>query len=712
MSLHTVTGPHIINCWKRLIGDVCFEPGQGSGHRHPKLDRHVHREQFAQTAQTAQNIGQTQQAKITASGPRKQVEEHPAAEGNGSSGCTGSWPGAVTSPHPETGDGYSGMAEQDGCSASDTDVYLTEQASASLSEYPEHPYESEVSSAEDQHGLEMGPTRVDLRGSCSPAENGSMQSLRDLTNQRKERLWQKARPAATYAGSVKSDTLIMPPLPATGSIAHQPHVATGAAASYSVAENQHSADVTRHQSMVGSSNGQPAHGMAMSSVTYTAPRVNASSVHATESAWHATGSSHQTVTSSQGKIPDLDKLVFPPIPHPMMNSVNAGMPPGDDPAPSTPPCRDLTPTKLPGHDPKPSEPPQPTAPDRNRFSTVPDEREREPSPIGAQQMTSWPYADLYKLTKGFDSKNSEFVLGQGGFGTVYKVYLHGHHCAVKRLCLQASGDMPLQGFQSMSEFARELETLMVIRCSYLVMLMGYCEDGPEPCLVYEYMENGSLAAWLFEMHEPRQIYGPLTGAERLDIASDTAKALRYLHNMPRDPVIHCNVKSSNILIGEHKNAKLADFGHVRHLSSSPQGRTALSTRSKYSQVASTYMDPDVFLIRKLDPKVDIYGFGVVLLEMITGRKAFDEAHPHSDLILETEEILSDRNMNVQCQERFLSMCDEFIQRDLIVEELLEFGDLTSSCLDDRMARPDSKDVDGKLNELRDMVKLRYLQLDM
>ncbi|KAI3409025.1 Protein kinase domain-containing protein [Psidium guajava] len=218
---------------------------------------------------------------------------------------------------------------------------------------------------------------------------------------------------------------------------------------------------------------------------------------------------------------------------------------------------------------------------------------------------------LRQVTHNFSEEN---ILGRGGFGVVYKGELHdGTKIAVKRM---ESGAM---GTKGMNEFQAEIAVLTKVRHRHLVALLGSCINGDERLLVYEYMPQGTLTQHLFEWQE--EGYAPLTWKQRVTIALDVARGVEYLHSLAQQSFIHRDLKPSNILLGDDMRAKVADFGLVKN---APDGKYSVETR-----LAGTfgYLAPEYAATGRVTTKVDVYAFGVVLMEIITGRKALDDTMP-------------------------------------------------------------------------------------
>ncbi|KAK9132444.1 hypothetical protein Scep_011972 [Stephania cephalantha] len=222
--------------------------------------------------------------------------------------------------------------------------------------------------------------------------------------------------------------------------------------------------------------------------------------------------------------------------------------------------------------------------------------------------------DLEIATSGFSAKN---VLGEGGYGVVYRGRLiNGTEVAVKKL-LNNLG-------QAEKEFRVEVEAIGHVRHKNLVRLLGYCVEGIHRMLVYEYVNNGNLEQWL---HGALRQQGPLSWESRMKVILGTAKALAYLHEAIEPKVVHRDIKSSNILIDDEFNAKVSDFGLAKLLD---PGESHITTRvmGTFGYVAPEYANTGF-----LNEKSDIYSFGVLLLEAVTGRDPVDYSRPANEVNL-------------------------------------------------------------------------------
>ncbi|GJT00892.1 proline-rich receptor-like protein kinase PERK1 [Tanacetum coccineum] len=223
--------------------------------------------------------------------------------------------------------------------------------------------------------------------------------------------------------------------------------------------------------------------------------------------------------------------------------------------------------------------------------------------------SQFSYDELATATEGFTQYN---LLGQGGFGYVHKGVLpNGEVVAVKSL-KAGSG-------QGEREFQAEVEIISRVHHRYLVSLVGYCISDMQRMLVYEYVPNNTLE---FHLHGKSQVV--MDWQTRMRIALGSAKGLAYLHEDCHPRIIHRDIKSANILLDNDFEAKVADFGLARLTS---ENDTHVSTR-----VMGTfgYLAPEYASSGKLSDKSDVFSFGVMLLEIVTGRKPIDPTTEYMD----------------------------------------------------------------------------------
>lgn len=252
---------------------------------------------------------------------------------------------------------------------------------------------------------------------------------------------------------------------------------------------------------------------------------------------------------------------------------------------------------------------------------------------------SFTFRELAAATRNFKESN---LVGEGGFGKVYRGLLQTGEVAIKHL--------NHNGLQGNQEFIVEVLMLSLLHHPNLVNLIGYCTDGDQRLLVYEFMPMGSLEDHLFDLNPDKN---PLDWNTRLKIAVGTARGLEYLHCKADPPVIFRDLKSANILLDNEFHPKLSDFGLAKL---GPVGdKTHVSTR-----VMGTYgyCAPEYAMSGKLTLKSDVYSFGVVLLELITGRKAIDPAKGagEQNLVNWSRSLFKDRRKFIQLADPSLQGC--------------------------------------------------------
>ncbi|XP_059638957.1 putative leucine-rich repeat receptor-like protein kinase At2g19210 [Cornus florida] len=266
------------------------------------------------------------------------------------------------------------------------------------------------------------------------------------------------------------------------------------------------------------------------------------------------------------------------------------------------------------------------------------------------------YSEVQSITNNFQR-----VVGKGGFGTVYHGHVGDTQVAVKMLSSSS-----IQGYK---EFQAEAKLLMSVHHKNLTSLVGYCNEGTNMGIIYEYMANGDLAKHLSGTHvtlENRN-QNVLSWEERLQIATDAAQGLEYLHHGCKPPIIHRDVKSTNILLNEKFQAKIADFGLSRVIPT--EGGTHVSTI-----VAGTpgYLDPEYFISNWLTEKSDVYSFGIVILEIITGQPAILRSPNNTHIIQWVNSMLANRDV--------ISIIDAKLKKDYDVNSAWKAVELAMACV--------------------------------
>ncbi|XP_031475661.1 serine/threonine-protein kinase PBS1-like isoform X2 [Nymphaea colorata] len=285
--------------------------------------------------------------------------------------------------------------------------------------------------------------------------------------------------------------------------------------------------------------------------------------------------------------------------------------------------------------------------------------------------TTFTFRELAGVTNNF---RQDCLLGEGGFGRVYKGRLEstGQIVAVKQL--------DRNGLQGNREFLVEVLMLSLLHHPNLVNLIGYCAEGDQRLLVYEFMPLGSLEDHLHDLPPDKE---PLDWNTRMKIAAGAAKGLEYLHDKANPPVIYRDFKSSNILLGEGFHPKLSDFGLAKLGPTGDKSHVSTRVMGTYG-----YCAPEYAMTGQLTVKSDVYSFGVVFLELITGRKAIDSTRPQPEqnLVQWARPLFGDRK-------KFPKMADPLLQGQFPMRGLYQALAVAAMCLQEQAAtRPMIGDV--------------------
>ncbi|KAL7615528.1 leucine-rich repeat receptor protein kinase EMS1 [Lactuca sativa] len=304
-----------------------------------------------------------------------------------------------------------------------------------------------------------------------------------------------------------------------------------------------------------------------------------------------------------------------------------------------------------------------------------------------QSLNQIEMSDLVKATRNF---SPDLIVGDGSFGLVYKANLpSGVTVAVKKLGADA--------FQGYREFRAEMETLGKIRHENIVKFFGYCATGTDRILIYEFIEKGSLDQWLYDtssaQNDTSTVRLPLSWSTRINIIKGVAKGLAFMHNLDT-PIIHRDIKASNVLLDVEFEAHIADFGLARRIEGS---HSHVST-----QVAGTmgYMPPEYFYGAALATVTgDVYSFGILMFEIATSRR------PNWPMKGENgKEIrLVEWATKMVSQNREMEMVDVSISKqDLKESQVLEFFKIATFCTTEApKLRPTMNEVVDLLSRIQD-----------
>ncbi|KAM3682991.1 hypothetical protein ACJW31_12G112600 [Castanea mollissima] len=283
--------------------------------------------------------------------------------------------------------------------------------------------------------------------------------------------------------------------------------------------------------------------------------------------------------------------------------------------------------------------------------------------------------ELKKATNNYDKST---VLGQGGYGTVYKGVLSDNTIvAIKKSKI---GDQ-----SQIEQFINEVIVLTQINHRNVVKLFGCCLETEVPLLVYEFITNGTL----YDHIHDKGRSSLLSWEKRLKITIEIAEALSYLHSATSLPIIHRDVKTANILLNDNYTAKVADFGASRLV---PLNQTQLTT---LVQGTWGYLDPEYFQTSNLTDKSDVYSFGVVMAELLTGKKVLSFDRPEIDRNLATSFVSAIK------EDCLLQILEVHVVNEGNIEQLKEVANLAKRCLELRGEdRPTMKEVATELERLK------------
>ncbi|CAD6338680.1 unnamed protein product [Miscanthus lutarioriparius] len=296
---------------------------------------------------------------------------------------------------------------------------------------------------------------------------------------------------------------------------------------------------------------------------------------------------------------------------------------------------------------------------------------------GSEIITRYSYRELVRATSNFDQSNK---IGEGGYGPVYKGTLKdGTAIAVKVLSLHSR--------QGAKEFLNELLAISDVAHENLVKLYGCCVEGNHRILVYNYLENNSLAHILLGSGHSSIQFNWRT---RVNICIGVAQGLAFLHDSVRPHIVHRDIKASNILLDKDLTPKISDFGLAKLL---PPDVSHVSTR-----VAGTlgYLAPEYAIRGQVTRKADVYSFGVLLIEIVSGRCNTDTKLPYDD------QILLEKTWRYYDRGDLEKIIDSSLGDDLDVNEACRFLKVGLLCTQDTKRRPGMSTVVAMLKGEADL----------
>ncbi|CAK8690318.1 unnamed protein product [Clavelina lepadiformis] len=342
----------------------------------------------------------------------------------------------------------------------------------------------------------------------------------------------------------------------------------------------------------------------------------------------------------------------------------------------------------------------------------PQQRANSTAPFGhgldkdiQKKGVSWMAIDTYhfsfeEIKKGTNNFSSNVELGAGAFGKVYKVVLNNTLFACKVLKIDSENPLTtsiIETHRQHDDLRNELNYLAEYRHPNVIALYGWSLDGPDPCLIYDYMKNGSLQDRLQCLNGSK----PMQWDIRVKVSCGAARGLQFLHTMKSKPLIHGDIKTANILLDHSYTAKLGDFGLAREMPRNATTGSYIRLGNEHTPGTLGYLANEYITTKKLSVQVDTYAFGVVLLELYTGRRAYDR-NKDTPLLRDYLHNIADEAEDIgeeRSNEMLMELIDPQIAK-LPPEIALRFVKLSLSCCHEkRKERPKMADTLSILEQI-------------
>ncbi|KAK3445248.1 hypothetical protein EUGRSUZ_A01268 [Eucalyptus grandis] len=318
--------------------------------------------------------------------------------------------------------------------------------------------------------------------------------------------------------------------------------------------------------------------------------------------------------------------------------------------------------------------------------------------LQSSNLKNFSFSELRTATRNF---RPDSVLGEGGFGAVFKGWIDEQTLAPARPgtgMIVAVKRLNQEGFQGHREWLAEINYLGQLHHPNLVKLIGFCLEDEQRLLVYEFMSKGNMENHLFRRGT---YFQPLSWTVRMKVALGAAKGLAFLHNA-EPKVIYRDFKTSNILLDPNYNAKLSDFGLARDGPTDDKSHVSTRVMGTYG-----YAAPEYLATGHLTPKSDVYGFGVVLLELLSGQRAIDKNRPagHHNLVEWAKPYLTNKR-------RIFRVIDSRLEGQYSMDQAQKAAFLALQCIStEARARPTMDEIVTSLEQLQELKGTRSTHKD-